>query len=166
MNPDRLDWDETFMTLALTFALRSPDPSSKCGAVIVDRDRTVISSGYNGFPRGYRNDIKDWTDRERKYELVIHSEANAILNAGRQGKQLLGSAIYVTGPPCSNCAKMIVQSGIQEVVYIQDEAFLDRWGQSFELTKEIFRACNVSLREMDFSPPTIQRFTSGVVSYP
>ncbi len=120
---DYISWDEYFMGVALLAALRSKDPNTQVGACIVDKDNRILSTGYNGFPRGCSDDEFPW-DREgepneTKYPFVVHAELNAILNAG--GRPLAGSRIYVALFPCNECAKAIIQAGIQEVIYLSDK---------------------------------------------
>lgn len=109
------------MGVALLAAKRSKDPSTQVGACIVDKNNVILSTGYNGFPKGCSDDEFPW-DREgedTKYPYVVHAELNAILNA--QGKSLVGSKIYVALFPCNECAKAIIQAGIKEVVYLSDK---------------------------------------------
>ncbi len=120
---DYISWDEYFMGVALLASLRSKDPNTQVGACIVDKDNRILSTGYNGFPRGCSDDEFPW-DREgepneTKYPFVVHAELNAILNAG--GRPLAGSRIYVALFPCNECAKAIIQAGIREVIYLSDK---------------------------------------------
>jgi dCMP deaminase len=114
----RPSWDTYFMTLAFITAMRSPDESAKHGAIIIDNEKTkiLVSQGYNGYPRGVDHKIVPKT-RPEKYYWTIHAEANAILNAGRNGVHLENSILYVTGHPCIECTKKIIQSGIKKVIY-------------------------------------------------
>lgn len=118
-----ISWDEYFMGIALLSGERSKDPNSQVGACIVSPDNKILSIGYNGFPRGCSDDEIPW-DREgefanTKYPYVCHSELNAILNY--TGSTLKQSRIYVTLFPCNECAKAIIQSGIKEVIYMDDK---------------------------------------------
>ena len=118
---DYISWDEYFMGVALLAAKRSKDPNTQVGACIVDSNNVILTTGYNGFPKGCSDDEFPW-DREgdnTKYPYVVHAELNAILNAS--GKDLRGSRIYVALFPCNECAKAIIQSGISEVVYLSDK---------------------------------------------
>ena len=118
---DYINWDEYFMSVALLAAMRSKDPNTQVGACIVGEDNRIISTGYNGFPRGCSDDEFPW-DREgeeTKYPYVVHAELNAILNAG--GRSLAGARVYVGLFPCNECAKAIIQAGIKEVVYLSDK---------------------------------------------
>ena len=121
---DYISWDEYFMGIAILAAKRSKDPSTQVGACIVSQDNIIISTGYNGMPKGCSDDEFPWdrkaeTDDQTKYPYVVHAELNAILNAN--GRDLRGSRIYVALFPCNECAKAIIQSGIQEVYYLSDK---------------------------------------------
>ena len=118
---DYISWDEYFMGVAKLAAHRSKDPSTQVGACIVSQDDIIISTGYNGMPKGCSDDEFPW-DREgaeTKYPYVVHAELNAILNAN--GRDLRGSRVYVALFPCNECAKAIIQSGVKEVVYLSDK---------------------------------------------
>ena len=118
---DYINWDEYFMGIAMLAAKRSKDPSTQVGACIVSQDNIIISTGYNGMPKGCSDDEFPW-EREgeiTKYPYVVHAELNAILNAN--GRDLRGSRLYVALFPCNECAKAIIQSGVQEVVYLSDK---------------------------------------------
>ena len=120
---DYINWDEYFMGVAMLAARRSKDPGTQVGACIVSQDNIIISTGYNGMPKGCSDDLFPWGregDPEMtKYPYVVHAELNAILNAS--GRDLRGSRIFVALFPCNECAKAIIQSGIQEVVYLSDK---------------------------------------------
>jgi len=119
---DYLPWDEYFMGVADLSSKRSKDDTSQVGACIVNQLNHIVGIGYNGFPIGCSDDELPW-EREgdflnTKYAYVVHAEANAILNSS---KELLGSRIYVTLFPCNECAKLIIQSGIKEVIYLEEK---------------------------------------------
>lgn len=113
MNSDLNKWDLRFLELASHIAEWSKDPSTKVGAVIVDHDRRIVGTGYNGFPRGVRDDLSRYEEKSVKYKLIVHSESNAILNAT---KSVRDTTLYCTKAPCSECVKLIVQSGIYKIV--------------------------------------------------
>lgn len=120
---DYISWDEYFMGIALLSARRSKDPNTQVGACIVDENNKIMSVGYNGFPIGCDDDSFPW-DREgdefdTKYPYVCHAELNAILN--HSGANMNGCKIYVPLFPCNECAKAIIQSGINKVIYISDK---------------------------------------------
>ncbi len=145
---DYISWDEYFMGVALLAALRSKDPNTQVGACIVDRDNRILSTGYNGFPRGCSDDVFPW-DREgeaneTKYPFVVHAELNAILNAG--GRPLAGARIYVALFPCNECAKAIIQSGIREVIYLSDKYATTPGTLA---SKRMLQSAGVSLRPLE-----------------
>ena len=111
-------WNIRFMQQAQLVSTWSKDPSTKVGCIIVSKNRFVLSEGYNGFPHGIADTPERLNDRTQKYPRVVHAEANAILNAGRNGAKIDDSILFVTAPPCPNCAKMLVQAGIREILYI------------------------------------------------
>ena len=121
---DYISWDEYFMGIAMLAARRSKDPNTQVGACIVSQDNIIISTGYNGMPKGCSDDVFPWdrkgeNEAATKYPYVVHAELNAILNAS--GRDLRGSRIYVALFPCNECAKSIIQSGIKEVMYLSDK---------------------------------------------
>ena len=118
---DYISWDEYFMGVAKLAARRSKDPNTQVGACIVSQEDIIISTGYNGMPKGCSDDEFPWEreGEETKYPYVVHAELNAILNAN--GRDLRGSRLYVALFPCNECAKAIIQSGVKEVVYLSDK---------------------------------------------
>ena len=121
---DYINWDEYFMGIAMLAARRSKDPNTQVGACIVSQDYIIISTGYNGLPKGCSDaefpwDRKGENEAATKYPYVVHAELNAIQNAS--GRALRGSRIYVALFPCNECAKAIIQSGIKEVIYLSDK---------------------------------------------
>ena len=118
---DYISWDEYFMGVAKLAARRSKDPNTQVGACIVSQENIIISTGYNGMPKGCSDDEFPWdrTGEDTKYPYVVHAELNAILNAN--GRDLRGSRVYVALFPCNECAKAIIQSGVKEVVYLSDK---------------------------------------------
>lgn len=117
-------WHTYFLDLALMVATRSKDPNTQVGAVIVNPDKSVVETGYNGFAPGIAETPERW-ERPTKYEFVIHAEQNAIGRAARFGKVVNGSTLYCTHFPCRECAKMIIASGIK-AVYAQGFATMTK----------------------------------------
>lgn len=119
---DVLSWEDYFMGMAHLSALRSKDPSTRVGAVIVDDLNKVVSIGYNGLPHGCDDDAFPWVKEgsvyDSKYAYVVHAELNAILNSPRSVR---GCRLYVSLFPCNECAKAIIQSGIKEIIYEDDK---------------------------------------------
>lgn len=118
-----MNWNELFISLAETIAKKSKDPSTQVGCVIVSDDNSILSMGFNGFPIGVKDYPKRYTDRELKYNMIAHAESNAIYLAARNGVSLNNSTIYMTGPPCSECMKAIIQAGIKSVFWPEDNPF-------------------------------------------
>jgi dCMP deaminase len=117
-------WDDYFMAVAFLSAMRSKDPSTQVGACIVNADKRIVGIGYNGFPRGCSDDELPWArsadnEMDTKYPYVCHAEVNAILN--KNSAEVRGCALFVALFPCNDCAKIIIQSGITEVVYLSDK---------------------------------------------
>lgn len=118
-----LSWDDYFTAVAFLSARRSKDPNTQVGACIVDENKCIVGIGYNGFPRGCSDDYLPWarvadSELHKKYPYVVHAEVNAILNKG--SKDVKGASLYVALFPCCECAKIIIQAGIREVVYLSD----------------------------------------------
>lgn len=111
------------MGVALLSAQRSKDPSTQVGACIVNDKNKIVGAGYNGLPTGCHDDEFPWSKQggflDTKYPFVCHAELNAILN--NIGMDLRGCRIYTALFPCNECAKAIIQAGIQEVIYLSDK---------------------------------------------
>ena len=152
---DYISWDEYFMGIAILAAKRSKDPSTQVGACIVSPDNIIISTGYNGMPKGCSDDEFPWDrsgadENDTKYPFVVHAELNAILNAN--GRDLRGSRLYVALFPCNECAKAIIQSGIKEVIYLSDK-YCDTPSNS--ASKRMLRAAGVNYIRMESNYDTL-----------
>jgi dCMP deaminase len=112
----RPDWDTWFMTLAYVSSQRSLDPDTKHGCIVVDSERTILSIGYNSPPRGC-DDTKIPLNRPDKYKYMEHAESNAIINAARSGTSLKDSTFYITGMPCHECLRKIINVGAKRIIY-------------------------------------------------
>lgn len=110
-------YDVTYLKMAKTWADLSHCERKKVGALIV-KNGMIISDGYNGTPSGYDNccENENW----ETHWYTIHAEANAILKCARHGQSCDGSTLYQTHSPCKECSKLILQSGIKRLVYIED----------------------------------------------
>ena len=138
MRKGSLKWHQRYMALAREIAAWSKDPSTQCGAVIVGKEGQVISQGYNGFPRIMRDEDSLYEDRPTKYKRIIHAEMNAIYNAALNGVSPKGATMYVHGLPCCHeCAKAIIQCGIERVVMMESNNV--RWGESCSDAQDFFK---------------------------
>jgi dCMP deaminase len=119
IKPKRASWDEYFMKIALQAATRATCDRKHVGAVIV-RDKTILSTGYNGSIRGlaHCDDVGHMMDNGHCV-ATVHAEANAIIQAAKNGTAINGADIYVTASPCWNCFKLIVNSGIKRIVFLE-----------------------------------------------
>lgn len=141
-------WDLRFIGLAQHISTWSKDPSTKVGCVVVGEDREIRSTGFNGFPRGINDDEERLTDREKKYPLICHAEENAIMHAARIGVSLKDSTAYVTWPPCSRCARSLIQAGIREIVYPETGKIPERWIEDFTISDSMLNEAGVAVRSI------------------
>jgi len=138
------------MGIAKLSSLRSKDPNTQVGACIVSNDKKIVGIGYNGFPRGIDDDVFPWSSEgnycDTKYPYVVHAEANAILNSITSLKDCI---LYVTLFPCNECAKLIIQSGIKEIIYICDN---NSHKEAIIASKKMLTAANIKLTKIkDFN---------------
>ena len=129
-------WNDYFKELVLKAKTRSKDSNTQVGVIIVDKDNRIISTGYNGLPKGMPDKPEYWKKPD-KYEFVVHAEANAILHSDRD---LTGCKMYVTLSPCNECAKLIASKGISEVYYVEE--------RPNEYTDIIFKECRVRMEAL------------------
>ena len=144
-------WDRRFIDLALNISGWSKDPSTKVGCVVVGEDREIRSTGFNGFPRGIDDSMERLEDRELKYPLICHAEENAIMHAARIGISLKDCTAYVTWPPCTRCARSLIQAGVIEVVYPGNIEIPDRWIEDFERSNSMMKEAGVITRSTTHS---------------
>lgn len=153
-------WDHRFLALAQHISTWSRDPSTKVGAVLVEPEtKLVVGLGYNGFPRGVRDDNDRYENRDLKYKLVVHSEINAVLMAGDKAR---GSTLYVwpsfmLPPICNECAKVAIQAGVKEIVgYEVDESDLQphqlRWKDSILFSRMMCLEAGLRMRGVKPTP--------------
>lgn len=141
------------MSLAYLVSMKSKDPSTRVGAVVVGTDKEIISTGYNGLPRDIDDKLSRYADKNYKYLSSNHAEENAILHCARNGISSKGCSIYTPWMPCSKCAKSIIQAGIIEVIY--DESFpgnikenqYENWQESMEISNELLFEANIKIRK-------------------
>jgi dCMP deaminase len=143
-------WDHYFLRLAKEAASMSKDPSTKVGAVIVDQDRNVVATGFNGFPRGLSDDKLDYEDREIKLGRIVHAETNAILSAAQRGVSTKDCSLYVWPfPPCMPCALNIIQAGISKVFHPPFSTAPDRWLKSTVLAADAMASTDIRILEIN-----------------
>lgn len=142
---EREDWDTYFLRLTRDVSKRSPDQSSKVGALIV-KDHRLIASGYNGFNSGINDNVPERHERPLKYNWMLHAEENAITHAARYGTSCDGASIYVTPfHPCSKCTRMIIASGINEVI-VDQLVINPRFEDDFKIAKEMLTESKIRVR--------------------
>ena len=139
------------MRLAREISTWSKDPSTRIGAVVVNEERRILATGYNGFPRGIADTNERLNDREQKYPRIIHAEMNALMNALYSGVSVKGATIYVYGlPVCSECTKSVIQAGISRVVITYPELAPEKWQTQWnELSWPMYNEANVSVTAMN-----------------
>ena len=145
---DYISWDTYFMGIAQLSSKRSKDPKTQVGACIVSPENKIVGIGYNGFPKGISDDVFPWKDQgdflETKYPYVVHAEANAILNASQNLKEC---KLFVTLFPCNECTKLIIQSGIKELIYVSNK---DE-GKDFQIaSRKMLEKAQVKLRQISW----------------
>ena len=143
-----MEWTEYFLNIAEQVKLKSKDQSTQIGAVIVGKDKEVLSTGYNSFPRGLDDSLQERQERPEKYFWIEHAERNAIYNAARIGVSLKNSTIYLTsGLPCMDCARGIVNSGIKTVYCKQvcTTKNRDKWDESQKKSLELLKECDIDV---------------------
>ena len=140
------NWDRKFIQMASMVATWSKDPSTKVGCIITDDDHNQLSEGFNGFPRGILDDQR-LNERDIKLKLIVHAEANAISSAARNGHALKGGTAYVTLPPCSQCAALLIQSGVYRVVFVKGPT-PNRWDNEWALAQGMFSEAGISYEEV------------------
>ena len=150
----REKWDRRYLELAKYVATQwSIDPSTKVGAVVVNHDYQQEFIGYNGFPKGVKDLPERYADREMKYKLVVHAEANAIRKAGQLAR---GATLYVwpsfsLPPVCNECAKLVIQASIREVVGYEPDMTdprVQRWLESISISKTMCEEAGVTWRTL------------------
>ena len=149
---DVITWDEFFMRVAIAAQLRSKDPNTQVGACIADTNHRILSVGYNGTPSALNDDDFPWGTSDDplqdKHNYVVHAEANAVLNYRGSLKDLSHASVYVTRFPCHECAKILAQAGIGEVVYLDDKY---DGTDGNRISKRILSSCGISYRQVSVS---------------
>jgi dCMP deaminase len=152
-------WDRHFLDICNLVATMSKDRSTKTGCVVVRQDNSVASTGFNGFPRGINDDLDERHERPAKYLWTEHCDRNAILTASKHGVSLKDCVMYLTGPPCADCTRAIIQSGICEVVWptpnqFEDAEAWDRWKDNMTVAWTMMDEAGVNYRRVDMGQPS------------
>lgn len=142
-------WHRRFLDLAAHVATWSKDPSTQVGCVLVNDQQQVVGMGYNGFPRGVKDEQERYDDRPTKYAMVVHAEANAILNAVGSTR---GTIAYVTHHPCASCSGLLIQAGIHCIITNPTpEGLAERFKDSFAVSKVMLSESKVAILELETS---------------
>ena len=149
-----MNWDTYFLDIAEVVKRKSKDPSTQIGVVIARQSKEIITTGFNGFPRGIEEAIDSRWERPIKYEYVEHAERNAIYNAARIGVSVQGATLYMVGmgpptAPCTECAKAIIQSGIVRVVGRPYREVPDRWTSNFDFAVALLAEAGIEFEEVE-----------------
>lgn len=146
-----MDWIKYFTSISLITALKSKDPSTQVGAVVVNTKNIIVSTGYNGAPRGVDDSFITEKTGPIKYAYVVHAELNAILNA----KQALdGFSLFCNVFPCNECMKSIIQSGIKKVYYLHLPSMggSQSWADAVAAAKTMAAQAGVQLIQVFLDP--------------
>lgn len=151
-NSNRPSRDDTWIDICLDISKRSKDRSTRVGCVIVGKYNIPLAMGYNGIPRDCDDDVDARHERPNKYFFFEHGERNAIYNAARMGHALDGARLYIPAPPCADCARAIIQSGINEVVCASLIVPM-RFRESCQAAMEMLNEAKVLVREPNSEYP-------------
>ena len=139
-------WDKYFLSICDVVASKSKDPSTKVGCVIVGPSHEIRSTGFNGMPKRVWDGHMELIDRDTKLLMVEHAERNAIYQCAFSGVSTAGCTLYVNSlPPCADCARAIIQSGIVEVV-MNNIVMPERWKKSCEKGWDMMRETGLIVR--------------------
>lgn len=143
-----MNWDEYFLNIAEQVKLKSKDKSTQIGAVIVGRNKEIVSTGYNSFPRGIDDSVIERQERPEKYFWFEHAERNAIYNAALIGASTEGCTMYLSCEvPCADCTRGIINSGIREIVCKQERVtHQDKWLESSQRSLTMLNEAGVKVR--------------------
>lgn len=143
-----MNWDEYFLNIAEQVKLKSKDKSTQIGAVIVGRNKEIVSTGYNSFPRGIDDSVLARQERPEKYFWFEHAERNAIYNAALIGASTEGCTMYLSCEiPCADCTRGIINSGIKEIVCKQERVtHQDKWLESSQRSLTMLNEAGVKVR--------------------
>ena len=130
-----MDWNQYFINITKSIALKSKDKKRQVGAILVsENDNRILSTGYNGLPAN-TNDNIDWSNRELVHSMIIHAEMNCILYANNKYEN---SILYSTLSPCKDCIKIIAAAKIQKIIYLDEY-------KNIEISKNLCKLFNIQL---------------------
>lgn len=152
ITPAEEKWHIRFLRLAQEVSTWSIDPSTKVGCVLV-KNKRVVSTGYNGFPKNISDSFDRLMDREQKYEITVHAEVNAVTTAALHGVSTEGCTAYITFSPCSRCASVLINAGITAVYVAGGSVIPDRWLSNFILASKLLAEAGVKYTVIDASYP-------------
>lgn len=147
-----MNWTEYFYNIAQQVKEKSKDNNTKIGALIVGKDKEIVSTGYNSFPRGIEDEKTKRQSKPEKYFWFEHAERNAIYNAARIGVSTKGCIMYLTcGIPCADCARGIINAGISKIFIMRDAgAQSKKWEDSAARSNEMFSEAGVKIEWYNF----------------
>lgn len=148
MTPQEEKWHVRFLRLAQEVSSWSIDPSTKVGCVLV-KNKRVVSTGYNGFPKNISDSFDRLMDRDQKYEITVHAEVNAVTTAALHGVSTDGCIAYVTFSPCSRCASVLINAGITSVYVSGGSIIPDRWLENFIVASKLLAEAGVHYSVLD-----------------
>lgn len=148
MKADEFKWHQRFMLMARQVSTWSKDPSTKVGCVLA-KEKKVLSVGYNGFPKNISDDLNRLINREEKYEITVHAEVNAVTTAALHGVVTEGAVAYVTFNPCSRCAAVLINAGIDSIYVDGGATIPERWLKNFILASKILAEAGVEYHTID-----------------
>ncbi len=140
-------WHYRFLELADCIATWSKDPARGVGCVIVSEGKQIISTGFNGLPRGIE-DRPERLERPVKYDLVCHAEMNAIVQCARNGVSPIDCVLYSSFFPCIQCALAIIQSGVKTIVSYEVTSDDARWIESIAKSRAVFGEAKLTMVEL------------------
>ena len=147
------DWDEFFIRIAYLIAQKSKDSSTKIGSVLV-RDRSILSAGFNGLPIGCNDNIKERHLKPHKYHFYEHSERNCLYLAARHGTNTSNSTLFTLSPPCSDCGRGLIQSGVKELVFHKQHFDMfsienPKWRESCDISFVMLQESGIKIKRLD-----------------
>ena len=143
-----MNWVDYFKNIANQVKLKSKDKKTQIGVVIVGKDNEIVSTGYNSFPRGIKDDVDERQERPEKYFWFEHAERNAIYNAARIGVSTKGTTMYLSNWfPCADCARGIINAGITTIYCDRPDTTnkTSSYNESFKRSKEMLLEADVRI---------------------